>query len=117
MYILPNQASRHTHVSSNLLQRTQYQRVRPKHDTSTCWSTRIRPVDCQPTTSGLVWTRHQERLFVQEPSEVGCAKSGPPNSPQQTLLAEDLCVIVSNFIPTASPDKEIVLMIVRTVRQ
>ncbi|KAH3789389.1 hypothetical protein DPMN_167567 [Dreissena polymorpha] len=40
------------------------QRVRPKHECNTCWSTRAPIGDRQTTKAG--WTRHKSRLSVQD---------------------------------------------------
>ncbi|KAH3777205.1 hypothetical protein DPMN_178643 [Dreissena polymorpha] len=53
-------------TAPHLLYGAQDQRVRPEHDCNTCWST-IAPIgDRQTTKVGLIWTRHQTRLAVQD---------------------------------------------------
>ena len=42
------------------------QRVCPEYHTSTCWPIRAPPGDRQKTKAVLVWTLHQERLFLQD---------------------------------------------------
>ncbi|KAH3796639.1 hypothetical protein DPMN_150208 [Dreissena polymorpha] len=53
-------------TAPHLLHGAQAQRVCPEHDCNTCWLTRAHTGDRQTTKAGLVWTRHQARLSVQE---------------------------------------------------
>ena len=53
-------------TAPRLLYGAQDQRVRPEHDCNTCWAERAPTGDRQTTKAGLVWTRHQAQLFVQD---------------------------------------------------
>ncbi|KAH3709076.1 hypothetical protein DPMN_068536 [Dreissena polymorpha] len=53
-------------TAPHLLYGAQDQRVRPQHYYNTCWSNKAPTGDRQTTRAGLVWARHQARLFVQD---------------------------------------------------
>ena len=53
-------------VVSILLYGCETRTLHAEHDCNTCWSTRAPTGDRQTTKAGLVWTRHQTLLSVQD---------------------------------------------------
>ncbi|KAH3851512.1 hypothetical protein DPMN_093994 [Dreissena polymorpha] len=72
------------HHSLLLLHGAQDQRVRPEHDSSTCWLTGTAVVDRQTTKAYLVSTRHQTRIAVQG-CFPGSARSRSPLKPSEKM--------------------------------
>ncbi|KAH3854095.1 hypothetical protein DPMN_096634 [Dreissena polymorpha] len=72
-------------TAPNPLHVAQGQRVRPEHECNTFWSERALTGDRQTAKAGLVWTRRQARLSVQDCS-AGHARVRSTSRPSEEKL-------------------------------